>query len=66
MSTEIELTVMDGTNPGGVLAERLRPFEEAHNVKVNLTILAWENSWTNLPGCVALGLGRRPVFRWNW
>ena len=48
MTIELELTVMDGTNPGGVLAERLRPFEKKYDVKVNLTILAWETSWTDI------------------
>lgn len=57
MTTEIELTVMDGTNPGGVLTERLRPFEEAHDVKVNLTILAWENSWTDIVKYALYGRG---------
>ena len=58
MITELELTVMDGTNPGGVLSEHLRAFEEAHQVKVNLTILAWETSWTDI---VKYGLyGRGP------
>lgn len=58
MTVELELTVMDGTNPGGVLTERLRPFEEAHKVKINLTILAWESAWTDI---VKYGLyGRGP------
>jgi len=48
VTIELELTVMDGTNPGGVLAERLRPFEKKYDVKVNLTILAWETSWTDI------------------
>jgi len=58
MTTEIELSVMDGANLGGVLTDRLRVFEEAHDVKVNLTILAWETSWTDI---VKYGLyGRGP------
>lgn len=58
MTAELELTVMDGTNPGGVLADSLRAFEEQHKVKVNLTILAWETAWTDI---VKYGLyGRGP------
>ncbi|MFO7586428.1 MAG: extracellular solute-binding protein [Anaerolineales bacterium] len=57
MTTEIELSVMDGANPGGVLADRLRSFEEAHDIKVNLTILAWETSWTDIVKYALYGRG---------
>jgi multiple sugar transport system substrate-binding protein len=58
MTTELELSVMDGTNPGGALSDHLRAFEKEHDVKVNLTILAWETAWTDI---VKYGLyGRGP------
>ncbi len=58
MTTEINLSVMDGSNPHGELLEYLRPFEEAHGVKVNLTMLSWEAAWAEI---VKYGLyGRGP------
>ncbi len=57
MTKKLELTVMDGTNPGGVLADYLREFEARHDVKVNLTILAWETAWTDIVKYALYGRG---------
>jgi multiple sugar transport system substrate-binding protein len=58
MTTEIKLSVMDGSNPHGELVDYLRPFEEAHGVKINLSILSWESAWAEI---VKYGLyGRGP------
>jgi multiple sugar transport system substrate-binding protein len=57
VTTEIEFSVMDGTNPGGVLSDRLRVFEKKHDVKVNMTILAWETSWTDIVKYALYGRG---------
>lgn len=48
MTVQLELTVMDGTNPGGELAERLKGFEKQFDVRVHLTILAWETAWADI------------------
>lgn len=48
MTTEIELTVMEGINPHGDLQARLKVFEERHNVSVRLTLLSWETAWADI------------------
>lgn len=48
MAAELEITIMDGTDPRGDLKNRLRVFEERHNVSVHITILAWEAAWADI------------------